>query len=55
MSGYSGEKVLSDFAFGSQLAFLHKPFTIAELLEVVRSVMQAAAGNTPPGPDAHPN
>ena len=55
MSGYSGEKALSDFAFGSQLAFLHKPFTIAELLEVVRSVMQAAAGNTPPGPDAHPN
>jgi PAS domain S-box-containing protein len=38
MSGYSEEEVLGDFAYGPRLAFLRKPFTIAGLLQALRSV-----------------
>ncbi len=48
MSGYTEEQTLGDFVRGPQLAFLHKPFTIAELAEAVRSVMHAPAGDAPP-------
>jgi PAS domain S-box-containing protein len=48
MSGYSEEQTLGDSAGGSQLAFLHKPFTIAELSGAVRSVMPAPPDSAPP-------
>jgi PAS domain S-box-containing protein len=41
MSGYSEDDVLGELARDPQLAFLHKPFSIAELSEAVRSVMPA--------------
>jgi len=52
MSGYSDEQMVGDFARGPQLAFLQKPFTIAELSEAVRSVMPAPAGGAPPKTDS---
>ncbi|HMD72094.1 MAG TPA: PAS domain S-box protein, partial [Bryobacteraceae bacterium] len=51
MSGYSEEETLGEFTSGPQLAFLHKPFTIAELSEAVRSVMPAPDGGAPPQPE----
>jgi PAS domain S-box-containing protein len=48
MSGYSEEETLGELAGGPQLAFLHKPFTIVELSEAVRSVIPAPAEDAPP-------
>ena len=47
MSGYSEEETLGDFTRGPQLAFLHKPFTIVELSEAVRSVLPPPGGAPP--------
>lgn len=47
MSGYSEDEALNDLPRGPQLAFLHKPFTIAELSEVVRSMIPARTDKTP--------
>jgi PAS domain S-box-containing protein len=44
MSGYSEEETLGGFVRGPQLAFLHKPFTIGELSEAVRSVLPPPGG-----------
>lgn len=48
MSGYSEEEVMGDFAYGPRLAFLRKPFTIAGLVESLRSVMPPPASGAPP-------
>jgi two-component system, cell cycle sensor histidine kinase and response regulator CckA len=45
MSGYTDEDIIDDPAFGSEVAFLQKPFTVEILARTVRDILNATSSS----------